>query len=53
MKIEGLKITASGGVASLDELRVLKQIGVYGVILGKSLYEGRLDLKSAIDVAEN
>ena len=53
MKIEGLKITASGGVASLGELRVLKQIGVYGVILGKSLYEGRLELKSAIDVAEN
>ena len=44
-KIEGLDITASGGVSSLEELRELRKIGTKAAILGKALYTGRLDLK--------
>ena len=42
-----LKVIASGGVSSLQDLKRLSSIGVYGTILGKSLYEGALTLKEA------
>lgn len=51
--IAGLKITASGGITGIEEIKQLKDIGVYGAILGKALYEGKLDLKTAIAAAEN
>ena len=47
--IEGLNITASGGVSSLEELRELQTIGTHAAILGKALYTGRLDLKTVIE----
>lgn len=49
VRIEGLRITASGGVSSLEELRELKAMGVRAAILGKALYTGRLDLKTVIE----
>jgi phosphoribosylformimino-5-aminoimidazole carboxamide ribotide isomerase len=39
-----LKFTASGGVGSMEDLFNLKYIGVYGVIIGKAIYEGRIGL---------
>ena len=48
-----LKVVASGGVASLDDLRALsslESIGIEGVIVGKALYERRFTLKEAIAV---
>ena len=48
-KIEGLDITASGGVSSLEELHELQIIGTHAAILGKALYTGRLDLKTVIE----
>ena len=48
-KIEGLDITASGGVSSLEELKELQAIGTHAALLGKALYTGRLDLKTAIE----
>lgn len=47
-KIQGLKVTASGGVSSIEELRELESIGTHAAILGKALYTGRLDLKTVI-----
>ena len=47
-KIEGLDITASGGVSSLEELKELQAIGTHAAILGKALYTGRLDLKTVV-----
>ena len=47
--IEGLDITASGGVSSIEELRELQAIGTKAAILGKALYTGRLDLKAVIE----
>ena len=46
-----LKITASGGITNIDEIEQLKNMGVYAAIVGKALYEGRIDLKRAIEVA--
>ena len=48
-EIEGLDITASGGVSSLEELKELQTIGTHAAILGKALYTGRLDLKTVIE----
>lgn len=43
-------VIASGGIASLDDIRAVQRIGCSGVIVGRALYEGRIDLASAIDV---
>lgn len=43
------EIIASGGISSLDELVLLKGIGVDGAILGKSLYTGAINLKEALE----
>ena len=47
-QIEGLNITASGGVSSIAELKELQAIGTHAAILGKALYTGRLDLREVI-----
>ena len=47
-RIEGLHITASGGVSSIAELKELQAIGTHAAILGKALYTGRLDLREVI-----
>ena len=39
-----LKVVASGGVGSMDDLRDLKYTNVYGAIVGKALYEGKIKL---------
>ena len=51
----GLSVIASGGVASIEDIKALKKYeddGIIGVILGKSIYTGKLDLSEAIAVAE-
>ena len=40
----GIKLIASGGVSSIDDLDQLKKLNVDGVILGKAIYEGRIEL---------
>lgn len=50
--IKGLKVTASGGISSVDEIRQLKQMGIWGAILGKALYEKKLSLAEAVKEEE-
>lgn len=45
----GLNIIASGGIRGIDDLRALKEKGVYGAILGRAIYTGRIDLAAAIE----
>jgi phosphoribosylformimino-5-aminoimidazole carboxamide ribotide isomerase len=40
-----LKLIASGGVSSLEDLEKLKDINCFGAIVGKAIYEGRISLK--------
>lgn len=50
-----LPVIASGGVKGLDDIRMLKiheTDGIEGVITGRALYDGRLDLGAAISIAE-
>ena len=51
--IKGLRVTASGGVSSLEELEELQRIGTHAAILGKALYTGRLELKMVIDAVQD
>ncbi len=50
--IELAKITASGGVKSVNDLKNLKAIGVDGAIIGRALYNGSLSLEDAISMEE-
>jgi len=43
-----VKITASGGVKNMDDIKKLRGLDLYGAICGKSIYSGTLDLKEAI-----
>ena len=47
-----LDIVASGGVSSLEDVRRLKEQGLYGAIIGKAYYTGAVDLREAIEVAK-
>lgn len=47
----GLNVIASGGVRDLEDLRALKEQGVYGVILGRAIYTGAIRLKDAFGVS--
>ena len=49
MVSSGLNIIASGGAKSLDDIKNAKNIGCGGIILGKSIYNGDIDLKDAIE----
>jgi phosphoribosylformimino-5-aminoimidazole carboxamide ribotide isomerase len=44
----GLPVIASGGISSLNHLKVLKKLGADGAIIGKALYTGDIDLKEAL-----
>ena len=46
-----LDIVASGGVSSLEDVRELRDMGLYGAILGKALYTGAVKLADAIEEA--
>lgn len=47
-----LDITASGGVSSLDDVRALRSLGLYGAIIGKAYYTGAIDLGEALEAAK-
>ena len=48
----GLNIIASGGISSLKDLEILNDHNVYGAIIGKALYENKIDLKQAVTIFE-
>ncbi len=41
-------VIASGGIASLDDLRAVRSLGCAAAIVGRALYEGRIDLRAAL-----
>ena len=45
-----MDITASGGVSTLDDVRALRETGVYGAIIGKAYYTGAVRLEDALEV---
>ena len=54
-ELSGLKVTASGGVATLEDIYAVKELEEFGVdslIIGKALYEGVFTLEEALDAAD-
>lgn len=47
-----MNIIASGGVSSLEDVRKLAEMKIYGAILGKALYTGAIDLSEAVAVSK-
>ena len=46
-----VQLVASGGVSSIDDIKTLADMNLYGAIIGKAYYIGAIDLKEAIEVA--
>ena len=50
-----ISVIASGGISALDDIKKIKAIGsknLEGVIVGRALYEGKIDLEEAIKIAQ-
>ena len=50
-EIEGLEITASGGISFEEEITALKDVAA-AAILGKAIYSGKLDLARAVELSK-
>ena len=44
----GLNVVASGGASSLEDVRRARKAGLAGVIIGRSLYDGKISLKNVV-----
>lgn len=51
-EIKGLDVVASGGVSFESDVTALRDMNVYGAIIGKALYEGKLDLMRCLKLAK-
>lgn len=47
-KIENLNVIASGGISSMKDIEALCEFDCYGAIIGKAIYENRIDLKEVL-----
>lgn len=53
LAVSDIDIVAAGGVTTIEDVKKLKALekdGLKGMIIGKALYEGRIDLKEAVDI---
>ncbi|MED0886858.1 1-(5-phosphoribosyl)-5-[(5-phosphoribosylamino)methylideneamino]imidazole-4-carboxamide isomerase [Bacillus mycoides] len=51
-KSVGIRVIASGGVASIQDVKRLNDMNIYGVIIGKALYEKTIDLEKVLQVTK-
>ena len=49
-KETNLDIIASGGISSIEDIKKLKDINLYGAIIGKALYENEIELKEVLSL---
>jgi phosphoribosylformimino-5-aminoimidazole carboxamide ribotide isomerase len=47
--IKGIEIFAAGGITTMEEINILKNIGVSAIVIGRALYEGMLNIKEVIE----
>ena len=47
-----INITASGGISTIDDVKALADMNLYGAIIGKAYYTGAINLREALEVAE-
>ncbi len=51
--LEGINVTASGGVSGYEDIRALKEMKLYGAILGKAMYQGVIELSEALRIVND
>jgi len=51
-QIKDIKVIASGGISAIDDVLQLKELNIYGVIVGKALYNGNIDLEKLMKVED-
>ena len=51
-KSVAIRLIASGGVASIQDVKKLNDMNIYGVIIGKALYEKTIDLEEVLEVTK-
>ncbi len=51
LQLMGARVIASGGISSLDDVRAVCAGGLAGAIVGRALYEGRIELREALEAA--
>ena len=47
-----MRVVASGGVSSIEDVKKLRALGIYGAIIGKAYYTGDIILEEALEVAK-
>lgn len=50
-RFPNIQLIASGGVKDIDEIKTLNNLQLYGVVVGKAIYEGKIDLKELAEFA--
>jgi len=50
--VNDINIIASGGVTTVDDIKELNKLNIYGAIIGKALYDNRLDFKDALEAVK-
>ena len=50
--LPGIHLIASGGVSCADDLRKLSDMGLYGAITGKALYEKKVTMEEIVEIQE-
>lgn len=51
-KAVNINIIASGGIKDLEDIKRIKKLNIYGAILGKALYSGKINLREAIELVK-
>ncbi|MGE5401869.1 MAG: 1-(5-phosphoribosyl)-5-[(5-phosphoribosylamino)methylideneamino]imidazole-4-carboxamide isomerase [Ignavibacteriales bacterium] len=51
-KYPGIKLIASGGVKDIEDVKRVKDLDVYGVVVGKAIYENKINLKELAEVGK-
>ena len=51
-KRHDMNIIASGGVSSMDDIRALRAMELYGAVIGKAYYTGAIKISEALEVAK-
>lgn len=52
LRLTRIPVIASGGISSIEDVKMLKPMGVWAVILGKAVYEGLIRIEDAIGYAD-
>ena len=50
LKAVNIPVIYSGGITSIDDLKILKDTGVHGVVIGSALYKGKINFKEALKI---